>query len=1123
MQKLFQAFTLICLLSSYTINAQTADQSVLSSGDLYKVPISETGIYSIDKNYLESLDINTDQIKVSDVHVYSNRGGMLPQSNAIFRTDDLNEMPVKVIDTDNSWDTGDKIIFYAEGPKIVSLSRSDSTYDFRNNIYDNENYVFIKINNQPTKNITTTPYDMVPDVNFSNTYETVLRYEEDVLNVLALGDLEHGSGKEWYGESIQGSTVVDLTGQFDFTNTDFTKPVDVKASIAARSSASTTYQLNIGDTNYAKTIGSVVVDQSNFAYARKKIISEQTYLDNTPSSVNISFKGSTNALSWVDYVQLTVNKKITAGEPIILRHRKSLGKETSGYENIGFDNVWDITDINHIKAIEINDGRIIYQPEGLLHQFIAFNDDHAKTLEGGEKLENQNVHQIERADLVIIYPNGMGSQAQKLADHRRNHNGYEVATVLIDHIYNEYASGRVDPTAIRDFARGLYRKDPDFKYLLLLGDASYDVRNLRNNSIDYSVIPTMQTDISLHPVKSFPYDDYYGLLDDQEGEDLLGEVDIAIGRIPVINGEQADAVIEKLINYDNHQITNGEWKNNIVFTADDEDGNAHIQDADEIAQDVYLNNKLYNQKKVYFDAFPQQNTPGGDRYYEASEEINRYANEGMLVISYLGHGGPISWGQERVLKKADVDSWNNADRLPLMITATCTFGGYDDPDILSLGEYTLLKPDGGVAALLTTVRAVYIDSNRKLTQATYNNIFEKHADGGSTFGDIMVKGKNEREAIAGSSETENIRKYTLLGDPSQQLSIPEYNVNTTEINGLSTSQVIDTLGALDIVNVKGEINNLNDEVAVDFNGELFITVFDKASTVQTLQNDPKSKEYNFELLKNVIYKGTTTVTGGKFEYQFTIPKDINYKVGKGKISYYAYNGVQTEASGYYDDIVIGGTGNSEIQDDEGPEITLYINDESFQNGGTTGPNPKLLVDLKDDIGINITGTSIGHDISAKLSNQRIDILNDSYQVNQEDNSLGRASQQYYDLPPGEYSIEVEAWDIANNVSRSKVDFLVVDDKILDISAYPNPATKDITISGINDIANGNATLEVYDAMGRFILEEKASISLGEYQFVLNMDNNARQFGKGVYFYKIILESDQLDTPRRSATMKFIRL
>jgi len=165
-------------------------------------------------------------------------------------------------------------------------------------------------------------------------------------------------------------------------------------------------------------------------------------------------------------------------------------------------------------------------------------------------------------------------------------------------------------------------------------------------------------------------------------------------------------VVNKLINYDTNVATLGDWRLRQTFIADDEDSSIHQKQANDIATKVDDTYDFLNVNKIFLDAFQQVTTPGGQRYPAAKEAINNSIFNGTLVVNYLGHGGSTSWTQERVLEISDINSWTNFNKLPLFVTATCSFTGYDDANFVTAGENVLLNPRGGGIGLFTTVRAV---------------------------------------------------------------------------------------------------------------------------------------------------------------------------------------------------------------------------------------------------------------------------------------------------------------------------------------------------------------------------------------------------------------------------------
>jgi len=144
----------------------------------------------------------------------------------------------------------------------------------------------------------------------------------------------------------------------------------------------------------------------------------------------------------------------------------------------------------------------------------------------------------------------------------------------------------------------------------LFGDASYDYKDrVQNNS---NLIPSYESYESLNPVGTYVTDDYFVLLDDSEGQNANGLLDVGVGRFPVQTVEQAQAAVNKIEHYcANNDTVKNDWRNVICFVADDWDQNLHLQQADSIAASIERNYKEYNVDKIYLDAYQAESTPGG--------------------------------------------------------------------------------------------------------------------------------------------------------------------------------------------------------------------------------------------------------------------------------------------------------------------------------------------------------------------------------------------------------------------------------------------------------------------------------------------------------------------------------
>ena len=749
-------------------------------------------------------------------------------------------------------------------------------------------------------------------------------------------------------------------------------------------------------------------------------------------------------------------------------------------------------------------------------------------------MENQNLHGLNNVEMIILYHSEFQEAALQLAQHRSEFSDLSVATVRIDQVYNEFSTGRQDPTAIRDFAKMLYDRNPGFKYLLLFGDGSFDPRN--RYELGNNFIPVYERN-SLNPLFAFPSDDYYGLLSDFGSSDpLRGALNIAIGRMPVTSLEEALAVVKKVIHYETSPATLGDWRNRMVFIGDDEDNNTHIRDANIIADQIGGANPSLNVEKIYLDAFPQVATPGDDRFPAVSEAINQAIFKGSLVMTYLGHGGSERLAQEAIIDIPTITSWENFDRQPLFMTATCSFTGYDDAGFTTAGEELFLNPRGGAVALMTTVRAVYASLNADLTELALAKLFDRAGgDRVPTLGEAIQRAKN---SSTGGSFTTNSRKFTLIGDPAMYLAAPQYQIQTTFIDEKAIEgNRTDTLRALQRVKVKGQVTNANGIIQENFNGILFPTVYDKKSTVSTLGQDPGSRVMDFKVQKNILFKGRVSVENGQFEFSFVVPKDINYSYGPGKISYYASDEInKIDAAGSYENIVIGGTSPDAFRDDEGPLVKVFMNTTDFVFGGITNAAPTLLVKLSDDNGINVVGNSIGHDLEAILDEdtQNSFLLNDFYESELDDFTQGKVKYPLNTLEDGRHTIRVKAWDVANNSAEGYTEFVVASsDKIAleHVLNYPNPFTDYTCFQFDHNLVNQemDVLVQVYTISGRLVKTlEQSLISDG----AIRQDNCIGWDGKddfgdhlarGVYLYKVKVRAQNTGTTTLTGESSFEKL
>jgi hypothetical protein len=797
--------------------------------------------------------------------------------------------------------------------------------------------------------------------------------------------------------------------------------------------------------------------------------------------------------------------------------------------------VWDVTDpLNPVKmqsTLQGADLRFVNNCSRL-REYIAFNNSNFLQPAAIGKIPNQDLHGMTAADYIIVTTSSLSSQAVRLAQFHQVRDNLRYVVVTADQIYNEFSSGIKDPTAIRDFVKMFYDRasgNPSNKpkYLLLFGAASFDYKDRINNNTN--LVSSYESNNSLDPLATYTSDDFFGFLDDNEDINssiIINQLHIGTGRIPARNINEAKNYVDKIETYLS-AASFGPWRNNQLFIADDGDFNLHLQDAEVLTSTSQTIAPVFNLTKTYLDAFRKESGAGGSHFPQANQVINNQVYNGTLIWNYSGHGGPNRLAESVVIDQTIVNSWNNPNKLPLFITATCDFAPYDNPAINSLGVNILLRPKTGGIALLTTTRVVFSYSNRIMNNNYLQFALQPDANGiYKTLGESIKAAKNYTYQTSG--DIVNNRKFTLLGDPALTLAYPTFKIRTTKINGIPSSQT-DTLRSTDKVAIEGEVTDVQGNLLSNFNGTIYPTVFDKQRTAYTLGNDPTSQVVGFQVQDNILYKGKASVVNGKYSFTFKVPKDINYQYGNGKLSLYAENG-NKDANGFFTNFIVGGIGNNPNSDVEGPVIKAYLNDERFVNGGITNENPVLIVKLSDSSGINTAGTGIGHDIVATLdnNNHQYFILNDFYESDLNSYQRGAIHFQLPALTPGPHSLKIKAWDVLNNSSEYILDFIVAKDAELVLSHilnYPNPFTTRTQFWFEHNRPGQDlrVRIQIFTIAGKVIKTIQKTINTaGNRSTEVEWDGRDEygdKIGRGVYLYRLTIITP--DNKKKEAIEKLV--
>lgn len=1106
-----------------TLTQTYPTNSILQSGKWYKFGVPNAGVYKLDYTFLKNLGIAVDNINPANIRIFGHRAGMLPELAGAARESDAVEIPIKVVAANaNNFQTSDYILAYLPGPEQWTYNTPNQMFVAKKHLYSETKNFFITIDAGIGARINAINSSSLPENINITTYNDYAYIEEEKINI-------GKSGKIFLGDEF--GALTDKSYAFSFPNLIAGQSVKLHVGVAANgANGGSGANFNI-TTDGGANSNNISLSGVNQPYPG--IYNSATYTDrfftlnNVSSNLNVNLNfnrnGDFNTKGWLDYLQLNSLSNLQYnGQPLYFRNITSVGvgnvaKFTVQNMNSNVE-IWDVTNPFEIKKINYNlsgNTASFNMQTDSLKQFVALENSTVTPTSFGV-VANQNLHGLPQQDMLIVTRSAFLSQAQSLAQFHQDKENIRVAVVELNQIYNEFSSGTNDITAIRNFTKMFYdRANGDItqmpKYLLLFGDGNND-----NRKLDDFQIPTYQSDRTFETLQTYVSDDYFGILDDNEGANITStsteKIDVGVGRIPADNAEQGRIAVDKIKSY-YVNASYGDWRNQSTFVADDEDGGIFVSAADVFANNYGNAVKTTNIDKIYLDAFQQQSNAGGEKYPIVNETINRKLFTGTLYLNYIGHGGPRSLAKESILTIDDINQWTNANKLPLFITATCDFAPYDNVDEYSAGERILFKQNGGGIGLVTTTRVVFASDNDNINQNFMEQMALANTNQQMKLGDIIRIAKN-----FSSSTQEGNRKFALLGNPALRLAFPKYNVVATLLNNVPISSTHDTLKALSKTTIEGEVRNNSNLLLSSFQGTAYISIYDKPKTVKTLQNDlGDSPEIAFSLQKNIIYKGKANITNGKFKVSFLVPKDIDYTYGIGKISMYASNDT-TDAGGYSKDIIIGGAYDTLITDNQGPIVDVFLNDDKFAFGGITDEAPKLFSKLYDENGINTSGNGVGHDITAIIDNDTKTIynLNDFYENNVDDISRGVVNYPFSKLSKGRHTLQVKAWDVLNNSGIGYTEFLVEEKANLALSHvlnYPNPFTTNTRFMFEHNKPGFalDLKIEIFSVSGKIIKTIVKNINTVGYRVDDitwdGLDDYGDKIGRGVYIYRISLKDE----------------
>ena len=1119
-------------------------RSVLADGTWFKVPISAEGVYRLDAAYLrDSLGVAAPDL--GRVAVYGNGGRILPALNSAPRPADLGEVP--------SWISGDALFFYAEAPQWWDwVTDEDGGGYWSHDIspFSEETMYFVRVDAESPRRVEGGGFPGWSDAAPQATIQARRFHEVDNLNYERD---QSGSGLDWLGERLDRSS--DRLFLTDPVPAGFVagQTVRYRTRVGARANPGVTVTARAG----GQTLVSLRPRSVNLGGLNDRNLIEvevEAFERPDAQDVTVGYRfagGNSSAEVWLDWVEAVFDVDPTA-EGGVLRFATPGGADGRlEFALAGFTaepQVWDVTEPAAIRRLGVQaaGGRYLVQIDvagGSPRELVAFvpGGSAVRPLAKGVSVPNQNLHGLTGTpDYVVVSHSTFLPVATQLAERRRDRDGLEPVVVTVEQVFNEFASGVSDMRAVRDYMKFLYDRAPEGEtpgYLLLFGDGHYDFRNLKTDVPNY--VPVYESENMINRNASFMSDDYFGLLGDDEGiwpflsnsSTSGGRVDLAIGRIPARTIEDAASVLDKIRRYESPE-TRGEWRSRFTFVGDDQFPNAtdrdlHVQNADVVARVAKSEAPAVTLQKIYAPSFPLDRGARGDRRPLVNEAIRQAINEGTLVWNYSGHGGPDGLGDENYVDEGLLNGLDNADRLPVFVTATCSFGKFDITDEQSLAEQFLLTPGKGGVAMLTTVRIVYTSSsttglNLGLNIELTEQMLRRDAQGRPVrLGDALFATKN---TAVGAQH--NNRKFNLLGDPALRLGLPERPV---------TVEVPAELKAFEEVTVSGTVLRADSTLDTSFSGEVTVNVFDAARTVDlppdaccSLGDTNGNRDSDYQLQTDRIFSGRARVTAGRYQASFLVPQDISYSGQAARVAAYvsgAAGAATVDGYGESEDAVVSAQAGTRPNDGEGPAVRLFLNDTTFVAGSAVAPGATLIARLQDASGINTVGAGVGHTLLLTIDGDAQNAIDvgSAYVGDVGTYRSGEVRFPLPDLAPGPHTLTLTAWDAVNNASTAELSFVQEAGEALAVRSvlpYPNPTSGPTRfVFEHNRVgAAARVQLRIYTLAGRPIrtigpdealpggLLANASVQIPWD----GLDDDGDRLASGVYLFRLRLETPGAD-------------
>jgi hypothetical protein len=1109
------------------------DDKILSTGKWVKIGIESEGVYKIDASMLAKYGITLSSSEIASLKIFGNGGLPLSEVASVGITNQMHEQPIIVRTKPNG--ELDAVIFYASGASGFEYNSDLKTINHFLNAYSKDNYYILTYGGTAGARASEVEAPATI-INRPTSCTARIFNEEEVVNAFAAG-----SGRTWFGRSVDNA----LPQVFTTPLPGLARTGDIfyRYSLAHRSPSDAMFTITENGVSVGKLrlygLGSGGINYNDaYAVSGNGKIPANSIAGDGRSVLKFAYaadNGNASASGLMNWFEIHYPQECVASNNSIEFYTDlglSGGTEYSinGFsgEIFGFD-VTDRSTPKLLKNFSSTGGMFVLRsdvPATSPKRFYLSSQIKTPRLETADVADLRSNYA--NTDVIVITHSSLLESAKKFKEYRESQKELTVSVITTEQIYNEFAGGMPDATAIRDFLGYAYTHwSTKPTYVLLWGDGHYDYKNIQTQAVNF--VPPYESvfyEGTFDETGTYTSDDYFARI---VGNDY--KVDVSIGRLTVPSSEAGIIMVEKIKHYEANKHF-GDWQARITLVADDgptthgSDGTQHTDGSERIARN-YIPQDFF-QSKIYMAEYPTESIPKGRRKPGVTAQLLNEINSGTLLLNYIGHGSPRVWAHEFIFEReTTIPLMTNYDRLFFLTAATCDFSRFDNGNQQSAAEELVFSKNGGAIGVFAAARPVFPGENESISMDFYTQMFTRQPDGRyPRLGDMMYNLKQGHTSA-------NDEKYFLLGDPTMRLVFPESIVRIDAINDQNVTDSVSLmplLKALSTVKINGSIlPSTGGNIDTSFNGKALLTMTD--SDIDATIQDPADEGVLHNILEfgGTLNRSSYRVSEGKFEASFVMPKDLRFTNEQGRLFAYAFSDTRT-AKGSSRAFKVGGIVSGIGTDKLGPEITIYMDDRSFRPGNLVRKSPLLLVDLADETGINTTGSSIGHKIEVWFDDNPTPIdLTPSFETSLDDSRKGTAQKQIFDLAPGGHTARARAWDVLNNYTETKTNFRVAstDRTIItdNLLCYPNPMTNSTTISfQHNQSLPFTVEIHIFATDGSLVRSIGKTIE-GLHTAAINwdgMDSDGARVAQGSYVYSVEVRTANGDVEKVYGSILVLR-